>query len=267
MANLLFYQKPVPLNKNDHKDKKISSSGRNFDFAGKTNSVILAGVEFSEASKEYPIVFAQAGDNIIPVALLGLRNEENLYVSEDDGSWDARYIPAFVRRYPFVLAETGEAGQRVVCIDEAFDGFNDENGEPLFDGEETTPILQQAMDFLEEYQKQYIRTEAFVQHLRENDLLMALNARVDMVDGQQFGLTGLLAVDERKLLQMSDDRALALFRSGELSWIYCHLMSLGCMGRLIDRIASRGAGVETTETAEAEESTPKRKAKPRGKKA
>ncbi|MGB0693414.1 MAG: SapC family protein, partial [Pseudomonadales bacterium] len=77
MANLLFYQNPVPLNKNDHKDKKISSSGRNFEFAGKTNSVILAGVEFSEASKEYPIVFAQAGDNIIPVALLGLRNEEN----------------------------------------------------------------------------------------------------------------------------------------------------------------------------------------------
>jgi len=269
MANLLFYQKPVPLNKNDHKDKKISSSGRNFEFAGNTNSVILAGVEFSEAGKEYPIVFAQAGENIIPVALLGLRNEENLYVSEDDGSWDARYIPAFVRRYPFVLAETGEAGQRVVCIDEAFDGFNDDEGEPLFDGEETTPILQQAMEFLEEYQKQYIRTEAFVQRLRENDLLMALNARVDMVDGQQFGLTGLLAVDERKLLQMPDDRALALFRSGELSWIYCHLMSLGCMGRLIDRIASRGGEVEPADAAEAEaeETKPKAKAKPRAKKA
>lgn len=267
MANLLFYQKPVPLNKNDHKDKKISSSGRNFEFAGKTNSVILAGVEFSEAGKEYPIVFAQAGENIIPVALLGLRNEENLYVKEEDGSWDARYIPAFVRRYPFVLAETGEAGQRVVCIDEAFDGFNDDEGEPLFDGEETTPILQQAMEFLEEYQKQYIRTEAFVRRLRDNDLLMSLNARVDMVDGQQFGLTGLLAIDERKLLQMPDDRALELFRSGELSWIYCHLMSLGCMGRLIDRIANRGGPVESAaEEAETSEDAPKPKAKARAKK-
>lgn len=57
MANLLFYKSPVPLNKNDHKDKKISSIGRNFMFAGETNSVILAGVEFSEAAKEYPIVF------------------------------------------------------------------------------------------------------------------------------------------------------------------------------------------------------------------
>jgi hypothetical protein len=269
MTNLLFYQKPVPLNKNDHKDKKIKSGERSFSFAGKTNSVILAGVEFSEAAKEYPIVFAQAGQGAVPVALLGLRNEENLYV-DADGNWDARYIPAFVRRYPFVLAETGEPGQRAVCIDEAFEGFNDTEGEPLFDGEENTPVLQQAMDFLEEYQKQYQRTEAFVQRLQENDLLMELNAKVDLTDGQQFGLTGLLAIDERKLLEMPDDKALQLFRSGELSWIYCHLVSLGCMGRMIDRLSKASAGdsapAEDDAVAEAEDESEKQKIKPKAKK-
>lgn len=270
MANLLFYKKPVPLNKSDHKDKKISSAGRNFAFAGQTNSVILAGVEFSEAAKDYPIVFTQAGDNVVPVALLGLRNEENLFV-DDEGKWDARYIPAFVRRYPFVLAETGDAGQRAVCIDESYEGFNDDEGEPLFAGEETTPVLQQAMDFLEEYQKQYLRTEAFVQRLRDNDLLMSLNAKVDMVDGQQFGLRGLLAIDEKKLLQMPDDKALQLFRLGELSWIYCQLMSLGNMGKMVERIAARGgASAEEVETSSTEESAtpedkPKAKAKPKAK--
>lgn len=240
MSNPLFYQKPVPLNKTDHKDKKISPEAGRFSFASSTNSVILAGVEFSEAAKEYPVVFAQAGESIIPVAMVGLKNEQNLFV-DSDGYWDAHYIPAFVRRYPFVLAETGEASQRVVCIDEAYEGFSDKDGEPLFEGGEATPLLQQALDFLDEYQKQYLRTEAFVTRLRENDLLMALNAKVDLVDGQQFGLTGLLAVDERKLLQLPDDRLLELFRSGELSWIYCHLMSLGCMGRMIERVA-RQAG-------------------------
>ena len=146
-------------------------------FAGETNSVILAGVEFSEAAKEYPIVFTQAGDKVVPVALLGLRNEENLFV-DDKGDWDGRYIPSFVRRYPFVLAETGETGQQAVCIDDAYEG------EPLFAREETTPLLQQAIDFLEEDQKHYLRTEAFVQRLRDNDLLMSFNAKVDMVDGQ-----------------------------------------------------------------------------------
>ncbi len=236
MANLLFYDKPAALNKVAHKNVKLKPVGNNYSFAQKTNSVILAGVEFTEAAKEYPIVFAKAGEQIVPVALLGLRNEENLYIDKA-GKWDARYVPAFVRRYPFVLAETGAEGQRMVCIDESYAGFNESEGEALFAGDEPTPLLKQAIEFLEEYQRQYARTETFVKRLVDNDLLMALNARVDLVDGKQFALTGLLAVDEKKLLQMADAKALELFRSGELAWLYCHLMSLGNMARMVDRIA------------------------------
>ncbi len=236
MASLLFYNKPVPLNKNEHKDLKIKPNVGDFSFASKTNSVIVAGVEFSEAAKEYPIVFAEVGDTMVPVVLLGLRNEENLFVNEA-GEWDARYIPAFVRRYPFVLAETGAENQRMVCIDEGFAGFNTEEGEALFEGEESTPILQQAIDFLEEYQKQYVRTELFMNRLKELDLLISLNAKVDMADGQQFALTGLNVVDEKKLLELSDEDALAFFKSGQLAWVYAHLVSLGSLGAMIDRVA------------------------------
>ena len=239
MASLLFYDKPVALNKVTHKDTKITPLGADYSFARQTNSVILAGIEFTEAAKEYPIVFAQSGESVVPVALLGLRNEENLFIS-DDTSWDAKYIPAFVRRYPFVLAAAPDSDQQVVCIDESYAGFDASDGEALFaeDGE-PTELLTKAMEFLEEYQRQYARTSTFLKRLQDNDLLMSLNAKVDLVDGQQFSLTGLLAVDERKLLQLDDDKALELFRSGELSWIYCHLMSLGCMARMVDRIAAR----------------------------
>lgn len=245
MADLLFYEKPVALNKVDHKNIRIRPQNNDYGFARRTNSVILAGVEFSEAAKEYPVVFAKSDDTdkVVPVALLGLRNEENLYV-DASGAWDARYIPAFVRRYPFVLAETGQEGQRMVCIDESFSGFNDDEGEALFDAGEPTPLLKQAIDFLEEYQRQYVRTETFIERLEENDLLVSLNARVDLVSGRQFALGGLLVVDEKKLLQLPDDKALALFRAGELAWVYCHLMSLGCMSRMVDRIAALTAGEE-----------------------
>ncbi|MFT5100128.1 MAG: hypothetical protein ACI9HY_002254 [Planctomycetaceae bacterium] len=236
MSSLLFYDKPVALNKSEHKNLKLKTSDANFTFAKDTNSVILAGVEFTEAAKEYPIVFAQAGESLVPVALVGLRNEENLFV-DAKGQWDAKYIPAFVRRYPFVLAETGEEGQRMVCIDETFAGFGEKDGEALFDNEEPTPVLKQAIDFLEEYQLQYVRTERFIARLKELDLLMTLNAKVDMADGQQFALTGLMAVDEKKLLELEDAKALEFFKSGELAWVYCHLMSLGNMARMIDRIA------------------------------
>jgi len=236
MANLLFYEKPVALNKVTHREARIRPLRGDYGFARKTNSVVLAGIEFTEAAKEYPIVFAQAGEAVVPVALLGLRNEENLFI-DAAGKWDARYIPAFVRRYPFVLAETQERQQRMVCIDESYSGLSTKEGEPLFDAAgEPTQLLKQAIEFLEEYQRQYQRTETFIKRLRDNDLLMSLNARVDLVDGKQFQLTGLLAVDEKKLLQMPDEKAIELFRSGELAWIYCHLMSLGCMARMVDRI-------------------------------
>ncbi len=252
MANLLFYDKPVALNKVTHKDSRIAPLRNDFAFARGTNSVILAGLEFTEAAKEYPMVFAQAGETVVPVALLGLRNEENLFIKED-GGWDGRYIPAFVRRYPFVLAETGEGNQRAVCIDESYAGFGSDDGESLFDDSgEPTAILKQAMDFLEEYQRQYVRTETFVRRLQDNDLLMALNARVDLVDGKQFALTGLLAVDEKKLLALSDEKALEFFKSGELAWVYCHLMSLGCMAGMVDRIARvQGEELSVEVTAEA----------------
>lgn len=264
MANLLFYDKPVALNKVVHKDSKIKPLDGNYGFAKKTNSVVLAGIEFTEAAKEYPIVFAKAGETTVPVALLGLRNEENLFV-DGEGKWDARYIPAFVRRYPFVLAETQEQQQRMVCIDESYQGFNTEEGEALFgDDGEPSQILKQAMEFLEEYQRQYVRTETFIKRLTDNDLLMSLNARVDLVDGKQFALTGLLAVDEKKLLQLDDAKALELFRSGELAWIYCHLMSLGCMARMVDRIAaveSAASSADATGGSETAAPTPKAEAK------
>lgn len=258
MANLLFYNEPVALNKVEHKDTRIKTAGSDFGFAAKTNSVILAGVEFTEAAKEYPIVFAQAGDKVVPIALLGLRNEENLFIS-DDNSWDARYIPAFVRRYPFVLAETGEEGQRIVCIDESFAGFNKEEGEPLFEDEEPTPLLQQAIDFLEEYQKQYLRTERFVEHLQALELLVPLNAKVDMPDGDRFQLSGLMAVDEQKMLQLDDQKALELYRTGELAWLYAHLISIGSMSSLVARINDRVASA-VTEVSGAGEETEKKAA-------
>lgn len=262
MANLLFYDNPVALSKVEHRDTRIKISTGNFGFAAKTNSVILAGVEFTEAVKEYPIVFAQAGEKVVPIALLGLRNEENLYVDEKN-NWDARYIPAFVRRYPFVLAETGEEGQRIVCIDESFSGFSSDTGEPLFENEEPTPLLQRAIEFLEEYQKQYLRTESFVNRLQEDDLLVSLNARVDMADGDQFQLSGLMAVDEQKMLQLSDEKALALYRSGELAWLYSHLISLGNMSSLVNRINDKIVADKRNKSEEAPEKkpAPKKKAK------
>ena len=104
--------------------------------------------------------------------------------------------------------------------------------------------MQNALDFLNRYQQEYLRTDTFCQRLAEMDLLMEMNARADLTDGRSFTVNGLMIVDEKKLLALSDARALSLFRSGELHWISMHLTSLSNMQRLVDRLADRKAAMQ-----------------------
>lgn len=236
MSNTVYYEKPVLLNRDKHRGRRVGSS-TSFAFARKANSLYLAGVEFNEACKEYAIVFTR-GDNrkIVPVAMLGLRSRENLFI-DDQERWIGRYIPAFVRRYPFVLAELSGQGMGV-CIDEAFAGLDDKQGEALFDAQgNNTPFLQNALDFLDRYQQEYRRTEAFCQRLEEAGLFKEMNAKADLLDGRSFTVNGLLVVDEKKLMALPDAVALSLFRSGELHLVSMHLVSLSNMKTLVDRMA------------------------------
>ena len=244
MSDAVYYEKPVALDREKHRKLKVRATG-SFGFAGKANSLYLAGVEFNEACKEFAIVFTRvAGGRTVPVAMLGLRGRENLFV-DGDGKWDARYIPAFVRRYPFVLAELPGRAEMAVCVDEAFTGLNASDGEALFDTDgQDTPFLQNAVDFLRRYQAEYLRTEAFCQRLEQAGLLMEMNARADLVDGRSFTINGLLIVDEKKLVTLPDATVLSLYRSGELHLISMHLVSLSNMQKLVDRMAARGSPLQ-----------------------
>ena len=238
MSQALFYEKPVLLNRETHRHSKIAPLS-SYGFAAKTNSLYLATTEFAEACKEYPIVFTYSADkSVVPVAVLGLRPGENLFV-DSAGAWTGRYTPAYARRYPFVMAELD--GQKLgLCIDEAYPGLGLEQGEALFDGQgANTPFLQNALDFLNRYQIEGTRTTRFCQQLKAADLLTEMNAKADMTDGSSFTVNGLQVVDERKLLQMPEKDVMALFRAGELSWVYAHLLSLANMTRLIERLSAR----------------------------
>jgi hypothetical protein len=236
MSDQVYYEKPVLLDREKHRRRRVQASS-SFAFARKANSLYVAGVEFGEACKEYAVVFTRSDTGkVVPVVMLGLRSRENLFVDAQD-HWTGRYVPAFVRRYPFVLADL--PGQSLgVCIDEAYSGLNDKEGEALFDDAgQDTPFLRNALDFLTQYQREYLRTEAFCQKLEQAGLLTEMNARADLVDGRTFTVGSVLVVDEKKLLALPDATALSLFRSGELHLISMHLLSLSNMQRLVDRLA------------------------------
>ena len=233
-----FYKKPVALSSEIHATTTITPRNGGFAFSEKGHSVVLAGVEFAAACHEFPIVFSTGNNGrIIPAVLLGVQMDENLYVDEE-GEWHGSYIPAYIRRYPFINADSDDQ-RLIVCIDEAYDGFNGEGGQPLFENNAPSEYLKQVLALLEDYQAQMLTTEAFCQHLAQLDVLKPMDASIHLNDGRTFNINGLLVVDEEKLLQLDKDTIDQLFRSGGLALVYAHLLSLRNLNNLMEKKVRR----------------------------
>lgn len=223
-VQMLFYENAVPVSGRRHAGCAVEVRG--FGFCRKVNSVPLTAVEFRSAAAEYPIVFAGSGEAMHPIVVLGLRNEENLFVSET-GDWWGRYIPAFVRRYPFVFSTRKDDDRFVLCVDEAFPGFNREGrGEALFAADlEPSPYVGKVLRFLQEYRAQFMRTRAFCRRIAELDLLEPMQARVALGD-RHLSLGGFSVINRDKLKALAGDKMGELARSDELELAYLHLQSL-----------------------------------------
>jgi hypothetical protein len=264
MQTLLFYGKPLSLNRDLHRNTRLKAESGNFTFATNTNSVPLAAIEFVDTSREYTIVFTgEEGGAMFPAALLGVRHNENLFVSEE-GGWDARYVPAFVRRYPFVLAEKEAGDDFDVFIDESYGGFDAEDGERLFTDEgEDTPLPKQALDFLSNYQGEIKRTRDFVAKLQELDLLTPKTLQIERSSEGPLVLKGFSVIDEQRLAALTDAQLGELVRIGYMGWIYSHLLSLGQVSLLSERL---GVKIDATkEEGSSEKETTKGKASANGK--
>jgi hypothetical protein len=239
MQSVMFYENPVLLDKIVHKDLCLTPSEADFWFAAHSTSVILALVEFVPASWDYPIAFTRATDGkIVPVALLGIRRDENLFVT--DGKWrHGTYIPAFVRRYPFIPAQTpGE--ELAVCIDDKYAGFASGVGTPLFDQQgKPAPLLEQAIALMQDYDAECKRTAEFTRVISELGLLKELSIQIEMKDGASFALSGVLGMDETKFAKLPKDTVWDLHCAGYLAPIHAHLFSQVKLRGLIDLLAER----------------------------
>jgi hypothetical protein len=234
---LLIYESVVPLSAARHGDCSIEIRG-SYEFSGKINSVPLIAVEFPAAAAEYAIVFAGNETNLMPAAILGLRGTENLFLNKES-AWEARYIPAFVRRYPFVFSTSADGQKLVLCIDEDFAGFNREGrGQRLFteDGRPTA-YVENVLKFLQEFQAQFVRTQSFCKTVQELDLLEPRQAQVGLPSGERLALGGFMAVNRQKLKALPGEKLAKLAQTDELELLYLHLHSMRNFVRLQERLA------------------------------
>ncbi len=251
-TQLLIYETAVPVSSARHNGCSVEV-GADYAFARKVNSVPLMAVEFPSAAPEYAIVFAGAKDTLMPAVILGMRGNENLYLSGEKG-WQAKYVPAFVRRYPFVFSNSDDGKTFMLCIDEAFPGFNREGrGERLFgDDNKPTPYVDNVLKFLQEYQAQFLRTKTFCRKVKELDLLEPMQAQISTVTGERFSLGGFWAVNRGKLKALPGDKLAELAKTDELELLYLHMQSMRNFNNLRERlVVIQGGKAETKEQSPA----------------
>ena len=163
---------------------------------------------------------------------MGLISEKNLFTSED-GSWRAgEYVPAFVRRYPFIyIQHSGDS--LTLAVDHGHKAVNKRKGEALFnvDGEPST-YTERVIDFLNQYQEANHRTQAMIKMLDEKGLLEDATAKM-VQNGEPVNLTGFKRVNEARLSELSDTEVLDLIKSGAYKWVVAHLMSLSNFQKLL----------------------------------
>ena len=227
-----FYQKPVVLDREQHKGLRLKNTDARF--AATNQAVPLVAGEFPEACLEYPIVFTQGQDGQwLALALTGLQANANAFV-DARGLWNARYVPASVRRYPFILAE-GANDQLSLAADLAAPQLGTE-GEALFDDKgEPTELAKNVLQMLADFQNQAKATSALAKQLSEAGLLTQQNLQVRLSEERSAVVEGVWIVDEAKLRQLPDDKVLAWFKGGELAAIHAQMLSLRNLLPLLER--------------------------------
>lgn len=232
-----LHNNAVALDRDAHRSLKLKLPVTDWGVAAKLNAIFIAAVEFGDVAREYPIVFVRAGKDeagkemIAPIAVLGLQQEQNLYL--DGPKWNANYLPAVIRSYPFAIGRIN-AERFAICVDMAWPGTNQVDGDAVFTADgQPTELLSGTQKHLELLEGEVQRTREACQRLLEADVLRDMRFDAELPDGRKHTVDGFLTVDETRLKELPDATVVQLHRDGLLGLVHAHWMSLHHMQRLL----------------------------------
>lgn len=231
----MFYEKPAPVSAAAHGTFSIRPE-LDFTHAIKTNAVPVTAPEFVMAARTYPIIFI--GDGLVPTAALGFQPDENLFVTPE-GEWDRfSYVPAYVRRYPFILLGDQGAERLQLGIDEA-SASKKADARALFNGEKETEIVTAALSMCEQFHQAYLFTREFSKVIADSKLVEERTLDVQLANGEKMNVGTFMAVNEEKFKALSDVTILDWKKKGFLHAVYFHLQSLNNWDMLLAKANDR----------------------------
>lgn len=220
----MFYQNPTPLDGKAHAKLGLKPDF-DFSFARNVNAVPVNIVEIPQVAQYYPVAFSNDATGT-PVAVLGVRDNENLFVDEN-GNWlQGYYIPSYIRRYPFIFAETQDGEQLTLCID-MNDNVTSEDSEQKFFDDEGKPseLANNALEFCKSYHTAAQQTVPFSKTLLDKGLLTERKADLNVGNSKRITFSGFKAIDEKKLAELDDETFLDFRKKGYLPFIYAQMFS------------------------------------------
>jgi hypothetical protein len=232
---VLFYNTLRPLNLEEYGSFGITPR-TTVPFAANTHAIPLTVDEFAQAQRSYPIIFSMGGEPV-PLALVGLNEGKNLYV-DADGNWEANaYVPAFVRRYPFMLLPNeAQSNTLTLCFDPTSDIVAADGENKLYDGTEPSETTKGILAFCEQFEQAVANTKMFMEELVKLDLLMDGEVKIERPDMAQPAVyKGFRMVSIEKFRNIRGDKARQLVQNGMMDLIYAHMFSLQLIGGLFER--------------------------------
>jgi len=240
----LLYNDLEPLNRNQHGSYKVRRLEGLPDVA-KAHAIPLTVDEFPLAQRYFPIVFSN-GDAPVPLALMGLHEGANTFFDADGKVREQTlYIPAYLRRYPFLLARLNDQSDELsLCFDPTSNAVGEfEDGEALFNGDEPTEATNAVLQFCEQFEQAGLRTQAFLKELKDLDLLMDGEVAIQPEGAEQPAIyRGFQMVDEEKFRNLRGDELRKLNQNGALTLLMSHLFSLSLIRDIFARQVQQGTG-------------------------
>lgn len=243
----LFYARPEALNPTRHGSLGLIARS-DFAFARTAHAIPVVASEMPAAMRSYPIVFV--GPAKAPVIITGLRQKQNVFI-DADGRWVApHYIPAYVRRYPFIFADDTETkGRLTLCVDRTSERVIDQVLAPIhgdsakfvsfFEGSEPTEATKQALAFCNQFQIDFNATRLMIDQIDAHGLFAPRQSHLTLDGGEVLNLTDFQVVDEAAFNSLGDEAFLDLRRSGALTLLYCHLASTNSWASLVHEASKR----------------------------
>jgi hypothetical protein len=242
----LLYSGLEPVNSQAHGDKKVRRI-ESIPLVAQAHAIPVTVDEFMLAGRHYPIVFS-SGDQPVPLALMGLHEGANTFFDAGGKLIERNvYMPAYLRRYPFMLARlSDETDQLSLCFDPTAGAIGDfDDGDPLFDGENPSSATNDILGFCEQFEQAGQRTGAVMEEFKAMGLLMEGEVAIQPEGTEQpFVYRGFQMIDEAKFRELRGDELRKMNQGGTLALVMAHLFSLSLVRDIFARHVVQGTGPE-----------------------